>query len=91
MAFPAPQTAAFCAFAGYAATMYLEPQWSTFAFAAYFASGFTVAFLSWVAWTVVLYPKFFSPLRGLPEPQNVSWKQIGELQLLPNGAALMEW
>lgn len=82
---------AVSAFTSYTATTYLKPQWSTPAFSAYFAASFALAFLSWAVWAVILYPKFFSPLRGLPGPKNVSLRETGELQLLPKGIALMEW
>lgn len=82
---------AVSAFTSYTATTYLKPQWSTPAFSAYFAASFALAFLGWAVWAVILYPKFFSPLRGLPGPKNVSLRETGELQLLPKGIALMEW
>lgn len=91
MAFPTRLVAVFSALIGYAATIYLKPQRPCSAFASYFALSFAWAFLSWAAWTVILYPKYLSPLCGLPEPKHVSWRETGELQLLPKGIPLMKW
>ena len=33
-----------------------------------FAQFWTLGFLAWAVWTVILYPKYFSPLRHLPSP-----------------------
>jgi len=34
---------------------------------------FTIQFIAWAFWTVLLYPAFFSPLRHLPMPSGGSW------------------
>lgn len=83
MDFPYKPVAAISAVAAYGAATYLRPQWSTAVFATYFVCGFLANTFGWVFWKVILYPKVFSPLRGLPEPENASWyngnwKQISE-------------
>lgn len=93
MDFPFKPAAATSAVAAFAATTYLRPQWSTFTFAGYFVAGFTAYFVSWTFWTVILYPKFFSPLRGLPEPKNASWYNGNwkKIRDEPSGAPMLEW
>lgn len=50
-------------------------------------------FFGWAVWTVVLYPKFFSPLRGLPGPKGNSFfmGQTRKILALPTGTPLLEW
>lgn len=58
-----------------------------------FAASWTVQLLAWLAWGVILYPKFFSPLRHLPEPGGGSWYngQWKKLVDLPTGKPHIEW
>ncbi|KAJ4424852.1 hypothetical protein N0V82_000571 [Gnomoniopsis sp. IMI 355080] len=93
MDFPFKPAAAISAVAAFGLTTYLRPQWSTLAFTSYFASSFTVYFLGWAFWTVILYPKLFSPLRGLPEPKSQSWfnGNWNKIRAEPSGAPMLEW
>lgn len=93
MDFPFKPAVAASAVAGYGATTYLRPQWSTSAFAGYFACSFMVYFAGWALWTVILYPKVFSPLRHLPEPKNSSWFNGNWRKIVaePSGAPMLEW
>ena len=52
-----------------------------------------VQFWLWAIWRVILYPKFFSPLRHLPTVPGGSWwnGQFGRIQAEPTGAPMMEW
>ncbi|KAB5580547.1 cytochrome P450 4A12A [Coniochaeta sp. 2T2.1] len=38
-----------------------------------YLTAWLIQFTSWVFWVVVLYPKYFSPLRNLPQPSNNAW------------------
>lgn len=44
-------------------------------------------------WSVILYPKVFSPLIGLPEPKGGSWLmgQFGAIRKYPTGIPMREW
>jgi hypothetical protein len=69
------------------------PQWPAPGFLAAFSGLLGIQLLAWVAWAVMLYPKLFSPLRGLPEPDGNAlfmgqWKAITSL---PTGNPMMEW
>lgn len=52
-----------------------------------------VQFISWLAWSVVLYPKLFSPLRHLPEPPGASFfmGQGPAILKLPSGEPMRRW
>jgi hypothetical protein len=68
-------------------------QWSNVAFATTFAGAWAIHLLAWVVWTVILYPKVFSPLRGLPEPKNSSWfmGQYRRIAAEPTGIPMLDW
>jgi hypothetical protein len=50
-------------------------------------------FAAWVFWKVILWPKFFSPLRHLPAPKVNSWwnGNYAEIAAKPSGAPMAEW
>lgn len=91
--FPAKRITGAAALTAYVATTYLKPQWSTAAFAAYFVASYVFNFFLFACWTVILYPKVFSPLRGLPEPENLSWYngQWQKIRDLPTGVPMQQW
>ncbi|KAI3401919.1 hypothetical protein diail_6478 [Diaporthe ilicicola] len=93
MDLPWKRVTAVAAVAAYAATSTLKQQWSRSAFIDYFAISWLLGFLCWGLWTVILYPKFFSPLLGLPEPQNPSWinGQYSRIREFPTGVPMLEW
>jgi cytochrome P450 len=47
----------------------------------------------WATWKVIVYPKFLSPLRGLPEPQAPSWwnGHASTIMAQPSGHPMREW
>ncbi|KAI0206402.1 cytochrome P450 [Astrocystis sublimbata] len=49
--------------------------------------------LVWAVWVVILWPKFFSPLRSLPEPAGGSWWNGHFKKILaePSGVPMREW
>ncbi|KAI0840689.1 cytochrome P450 [Hypoxylon sp. FL0890] len=71
----------------------LQPEWSkSRLLGAFVATWILQAFLVNV-WRIILYPKFFSPLRGLPEPKGGSWLmgQFKEIREKPSGIPMREW
>ncbi|KAK4143272.1 cytochrome P450 [Dichotomopilus funicola] len=69
------------------------PQWTPFGFLPTFVALWAVQSLAYAFWAVILYPKFFSPLRGLPEPSGNSWfmGQFGKIRASPTGVPMLEW
>ncbi|KAK4242332.1 hypothetical protein C8A03DRAFT_40300 [Achaetomium macrosporum] len=69
------------------------PQWPARGFLAAFIALFGIQLLVWVVWAVILYPKLFSTLRGLPEPRGNSWfmGQWKAITSLPTGNPMIEW
>lgn len=71
----------------------LQPEWSrSQLLGAFVATWILQAFLVNV-WRLILYPKFFSPLRGLPEPKGGSWLMghFKEIRTKPSGIPMREW
>lgn len=93
MDFPFRKVTAGSAVAAYIATSTLRPEWSRSAFFTYYALTWTAAFVSWVVWTIFLYPKVFSSLRHLPEPKNESWYngQWAAIRKYPSGVPQEKW
>lgn len=58
-----------------------------------FLAALTAQFLCWAAWRVVFWPKFFSPLIGLPEPKGNSFfnGQWHRIRKQPSGTPMVEW
>ncbi|KAK4154039.1 cytochrome P450 [Chaetomidium leptoderma] len=52
-----------------------------------------IQLLMWAVWVVLLYPRLFSPLRGLPEPRGNSWfmGQFPTIVKVPTGTPMLEW
>lgn len=72
----------------------LYPQWSiNESFLATFLASSSFVLTIWAAWKVLLYPKFFSPLRHLPEPQGNSlfMGQFAAISNEPTGKPQQEW
>lgn len=93
MDFPWRRVTALSAVTAYMVTTTLKPQWSSSAFIRYYALSYLLGFVAWAFWTVILYPKVFSPLRGVPEPKNLSWfnGQWQKIRDLPTGVPMLEW
>lgn len=93
MGFPwKPVTAASVTIA-YLATSTSKQTWTTSAFLRYLAGSWALGFSCWALWAVILYPKFFSPLIGLPEPESPSWihGQWSKIRDMPPGLPMLEW
>lgn len=93
MDFPWRRLAATAAVGATLATIVLAEKWSTRTFSKYLVYSWLLSFLSYGVWGVLLYPKIFSPLIGLPEPTGGSWwnGQWEKIQKLSNGAPMLEW
>jgi hypothetical protein len=49
---------------------------------------------AWLVWRVILYPKFFSPLIGLPEPSTGNSWFMGQWKAItafPTGTPMIKW
>ncbi|KAI0125917.1 cytochrome P450 [Xylariales sp. AK1849] len=68
-------------------------QWSTVRFSNAFFGLWLAQGFAWCVWVFVLYPKFFSPLRGLPEPKGNSFfmGQFERIRAEPTGVPHREW
>ncbi|KAL8974106.1 MAG: hypothetical protein Q9197_001648 [Variospora fuerteventurae] len=72
----------------------LYPQWSiNDSFLATFLAYSSFVSTVWAAWKVLLYPRFFSPLRHLPEPQGnaLFMGQFAAIRNEPTGKPQREW
>ncbi|KAI1364418.1 cytochrome P450 [Xylaria arbuscula] len=67
--------------------------WWKLHFTGGFISLFLIQVFAWAVWTVILWPKFFSPLRSLPEPPGGSWWNGHFARILaePSGIPMREW
>ncbi|KAI2471041.1 cytochrome P450 [Annulohypoxylon bovei var. microspora] len=71
-----------------------QPGWTkSQLFGTYVALWSLQAFIYYGIWRVILYPKFFSPLRGLPHPTSGSWLmgQFKDISAKPTGVPMREW
>lgn len=62
-------------------------------YAGTFAQAWLLTFWLWAVWRVLLYPKFFSPLRHLPSPPGGSWwnGHFARISAEPTGAPMLDW
>ena len=73
--------------------MSLKPAWSMSYFLATFTKLWVVEIGAWVIYAVFLYPWYFSPLVGLPEPEGDHWL-LGQFRRIardPSGAPMLDW
>jgi len=69
---------------------------SYFAFSSYggtFALLFFLQGLAWTTWVVILYPKYFSPIRHLPSPggNSMFMGQFFKITATPSGEPARDW
>ncbi|KAI1416795.1 cytochrome P450 [Hypoxylon sp. FL1857] len=71
----------------------LQPEWSRLQLLGAFVATWSLQAFLVYTWRIVLYPKFFSPLRDLPEPKGGSWLmgQFKEIRTRPSGIPMREW
>ncbi|ROT36942.1 cytochrome P450 [Sodiomyces alkalinus F11] len=70
-----------------------HPHRSKWDFLATFTATWSLLFLAWAVWAVFLWPKLFSPLRGLPGPEGGHWLmgQYHTIRSQPSGRPQTEW
>ncbi|RYP51964.1 hypothetical protein DL768_002760 [Monosporascus sp. mg162] len=70
-----------------------ELEWSAWQFLGSFAATWTFQVVCWAVWSVLLWPKYFSPLRDLPEPSGNSFLfgQFHRIRKEPAGIPQREW
>lgn len=90
---PFKQITAAAVATAYVTTSTLALKWTLSTLFRYLAGSWILCFACWIFWIAILYPKFFSPLIGLPEPKNPSWinGQYSKIQGLPTGWPMLEW
>jgi hypothetical protein len=72
---------------------FLTSRRSLLGFLGSFLAACVVQYFGYAVWAVILYPKFFSPLIGLPEPSGNAWF-MGQWQRIKDerpGAPMLEW
>ncbi|ORY66350.1 cytochrome P450 97B3 [Pseudomassariella vexata] len=69
------------------------PTWTKRQFTTLFVGLWLLQGLAWGIWKVLLYPKFFSPLRGLPEPAGGGFfmGQFKRIAAEPTGIPMRDW
>lgn len=62
-------------------------------YAGNFLAAAAVQCFGYALWAVILYPKLFSPLKGLPEPSGNSWLmgQWSRIVKERSGGPMSEW
>ncbi|KAI0106201.1 cytochrome P450 [Nemania sp. FL0031] len=79
------------------AASYLLVSYQSYWWKLYYVGTFISAWLfqsmAWGVWVVILWPKFFSPLRSLPEPSGGSWwnGHFGRIVAEPSGIPMRDW
>ncbi|KAI1170549.1 cytochrome P450 [Nemania sp. FL0916] len=70
-----------------------QSHWWKLPYLASFACASVLQTVVWAIWVVILWPKFFSPLRTLPGPTDGSWwkGQFDKIVAEPSGMPMREW
>lgn len=70
-----------------------QTEWSLSGFLGTFCGLWLSGVFLWVVWTVILYPKLFSPLRHLPSPPGGSfWNgHFDAINKHPTGIPMRDW
>ncbi|OTB06424.1 hypothetical protein M426DRAFT_55146 [Hypoxylon sp. CI-4A] len=73
--------------------VYIQPGWSVSKFLGTFAATWGSQTFLYGIWRTILYPKVFSPLRGLPEPKSPSFfmGHFKTIRSKPSGIPMREW
>ncbi|KAI1762091.1 cytochrome P450 [Hypoxylon sp. FL1150] len=74
-------------------TVHLQPEWTVSRLINIFFATYALQIFCYAIWKVILYPKVFSPLRGLPEPTGGSlfMGHFSEIREKPTGIPMREW
>ncbi|KAM0332611.1 hypothetical protein ACHAQA_002895 [Verticillium albo-atrum] len=72
---------------------YRQPTFSRLFFLGAFAGTWLLSLLAWAIGAVFLWPKFFSPLRSLPEPKGNHWLlgQFPRIGAEATGLPMIDW
>jgi hypothetical protein len=67
--------------------------WVALLFVGNFIAIWLAQLFLYAIWSMILWPKLFSPLRGLPEPGNNSFLMGQYLRIAaePTGAPMLDW
>ncbi|RYP16456.1 hypothetical protein DL765_005133 [Monosporascus sp. GIB2] len=70
-----------------------EWEWSAWQLLSTFATTWAFQAVCWAVWAVLLWPRYFSPLRDLPEPSGNSFLlgQFHRIRTEPSGVPHREW
>ncbi|KAI2635142.1 cytochrome P450 [Xylaria nigripes] len=70
-----------------------QSHWWKLSFTRSFIYVLTSQTFLWILWTVILWPKVFSPLRSMPEPPGGSWwnGHANTIRSLPTGLPMRQW
>ncbi|KAI1334015.1 cytochrome P450 [Xylariaceae sp. FL0016] len=70
-----------------------QTEWSKVKFVGGFAGIWLLQFFIWATWVVVVWPKYVSPLRNLPEPEPDSFfmGHFSRIAKEPTGVPMREW
>ncbi|KAI1103980.1 cytochrome P450 [Jackrogersella minutella] len=71
----------------------LQPGWTRSQFVGTFVATWALQVFFYGLWSLVLYPKLFSPLIGLPEPKGGSFfmGHFASIRAKPTGIPMREW
>ncbi|RKF55515.1 Cytochrome P450 monooxygenase FUM15 [Erysiphe neolycopersici] len=91
--FPIKEITALSAVTSYVVVGYLRAEFLPSSYSGAFLFTSIFYFFTWAFWTVLIYPKYLSPLRHLPGPEGGSWwnGQFPLIAALPTGAPMIEW
>lgn len=90
---PLKEVTAFSAVTSYIVVGYLRAIYLPSSYIGAFLIASIIYFLTWAIWTILIYPKFFSPLRHFPSPKGGSWwnGHFSYISALPTGSPMIEW
>ncbi len=93
MGFPWKTMTAVAAASAYVLSYHAPSGWPSLSLWLNFALAGAVELVALGVWTVFLHPKFFSALRGLPEPKDNHWLhgQFPRISKDPTGAPMVDW
>ncbi|RKF55520.1 Cytochrome P450 monooxygenase FUM15 [Golovinomyces cichoracearum] len=91
--FPYREITVLSAVSSYAIAVYWSSDYIEFDYITTFSLTWIFCFINWAIWKVILYPKFFSPLRHFPSPKGASWwnGHYSAIAANPTGYPMIEW
>ncbi|POS84371.1 hypothetical protein EPUL_006255, partial [Erysiphe pulchra] len=91
--FPIKEITALSTVSSYITVRYLWAMYLPSSYIGAFLLTFSFYCLTWIFWTVLIYPKYFSPTRHFPSPKGGSWwnGQFSVITARSTGAPMLEW